>query len=125
MLTEEMVSDHPQSTSREIYCFDTVYFAVDPDRISTEAQEDIAISATKGLEKDVNISRVTLPASLKYEYEDTIIDSSEEIELEEDIVVQDNESTKEDTKSSPHYARLIKNVRDEGMEGGILRICIK
>merc|ERR1712227_1182444 len=86
---------------------------VDTDHISTENQ---AISLTEGLDKDANISRVTLPAPLKYEDEETIMDSSEEIELNEDIVIQQDDSPKENLKSSPHYSRLIKNVRDEGME---------
>ena len=60
---------------------------------------------------------MTLPATLKYEDEETIMDSSEEIELDEDIVIQQDDSPKEDLKSSPHYNRLIENVRDEGMEG--------
>ena len=87
---------------------------VDTDHMSTENQ---AISVTEGLDKDANISRVTLPAPLKYEDEETIMDSSEEIELNEDIVIQQDDSPKENFKSSPHYSRLIKNVRDEGMEG--------
>ena len=82
--------------------------------MSTENQ---AVSVTEGLDKDANISRVTLPAPLKYEDEETIMDSSEEIELDEDIVIQQDDSPKEDLKSSPHFSRLIKNVRDEGMEG--------
>mgnify|MGYP001394534364 CR=1 FL=1 len=45
--------------------------AVDGDQMSTENQ---AISVTEGLDKDkdANISRVTLPATLKYEDEETI-----------------------------------------------------
>ena len=95
------------------YCYYS-NLAVDPDQMSTENQ---AISVTEGLDKDANISRVTLPAPLKYEDEETIMDSSEEIELNEDIVIQQDDSPKENLKSSPHYSRLIKNVRDEGMEG--------
>ena len=100
--------------------------AVDTDQMSTENQDTIL---TKGPVTPPLISKVTLPASLKYEDEETIIDStdtedtiidssdsSEEIELEEDIVVQEDDSPKKDLKSSPHYEKLIKNVRDEGME---------
>ena len=95
--------------------------------MSAENQDTIL---TKGPVTPPVISKVTLPASLKYQEEeetiidssdteDTIIDSSdssEEIELEEDIVIQRNDSPKKDLKSSPHYEKLIKNVRDEGME---------
>ena len=73
---------------------------------------------------DVNISRVTLPSPLKYEDDDTIMDSSEEIELEGDIIIQTEESPKEDMKRSQHYKRLVKNVRDEGMEG-CFQLCVK
>lgn len=64
---------------------------------------------------DVLITKVTLPSPLKFEDDDTIMDSSEEIELEEDIIIQKED--KEGLKRSQHFKRLVKNVRDEGMEG--------
>ena len=81
--------------------------------MSTENQ---ATSVTQGPDSsESNISRVTLPSPLKYEDDDTIMDSSEEIDLEEDIIIEKED--KEDLKRSQHFKRLVKNVRDEGMEG--------
>ena len=85
--------------------------------MSTENQATI-VTQTQGPEgSNLNISKATLPSPLKYDDDDTIMDSSEEIELEEDIIIQKEDTPKEDLKRSQHFKRLVKNVRDEGMEG--------
>ena len=90
----------------------------DTDLMGTEDQ-DLVVSVTEN-PKDigVNISKATLPSPLAFDDDDTIIDSSDEI-VEDIFVKHDNvkKDDSEDPESNPHYKRLIKNVRDEGMEG--------